>query len=57
MVSADALKPSTDSDLGNAPRGSIAWGLGALDEVLDLSDPEKNALAQGLAFEERVAVD
>jgi hypothetical protein len=35
----------------------IAWGLGALAEVLDLSDPEKNALAQGLAFEERVAVD
>jgi hypothetical protein len=39
MVSADALKPSTDSDLGNAPRVSIAWGLGALAEVLDLSDP------------------
>jgi hypothetical protein len=26
-----------------------------LDEVLELSDPEKNALAQGLAFEERFA--
>jgi hypothetical protein len=49
MVSADALR-----DVGDRPpRGSLAWGLGGLDEVLDLSEPEKDELGFALAFEQR----
>ena len=36
-----------------APRDSLAWGLRGLDEVLDLSEPEKSELDLALAFEQR----